>query len=437
MATNDALSRRRFLKGAGTTAALGFSTAVLSPKILSKAYAQETLTVLMSQPQVGAAKIMAEAFKEATGVVVEIVPVPLGQIQQQLTLDLQSGAKRFDAFDFWYVSKGALAEQGVAKDITDLIERDADVIQPDDFITSIYDPYSLYKGRRYSLPFDGDTHALFFNTEIFERNGVEAPKTWDEVVEISQKITEAEKANGIYGIALMGMRVPLMNISVFANRLANYGGQFLDEDGKPALDSDAAVAAAKNLVATIPGALPTPVETGFEEALNAFISGRAAMTEGWIDLGVYAEDNSKSKVAGKWNVVQLPTDKPDRKSVAPLNAGWALGVAEYSPKQEIAWELIKFGTTAKMGEKYITTTGTGVDPFRVSNMQSAAYKAFNPKAQRAASASLNGALAWPTVPETPRLLEALSDQLAEMMAGNSEPEAALKKAQRAWERLIG
>ncbi|MFC4171405.1 ABC transporter substrate-binding protein [Microvirga sp. GCM10011540] len=433
---NSPYSRRQLLGGGVKLAGLAFAASVLSPKMLSKAYANETLTVLISQPQVGAAELMAKAFKEATGVNLQIVPVPLDQVQQQLTLDKQSGAHRFDAFDFWYISKGALVEDKILMDLTDHIARDQKVIQPDDFIPAIYDPYSLYNGRRYSLPFDGDTHALFYNTEILERNGVKPPTTWDEVVQAAIKITEAENSKGIYGIALMGVRVPLMNISVFANRLANYGGEFLDKDGKPALNSEAAIAAAKNLVATIPGAVPTPVETGFEEALTAFVGGRAAMTEGWIDLGVYAEDKSKSRIAGKWDVVPLPVGGGVTKSRAPLNAGWALGVADYSTKKELAWELIKFGSTAQMGEKYITTTGTGVDPFRISNMNSENYKSFNPKAQRAAASSLNGAVAWPTVPQTPRLLEALSDQLAAMMAGNKSPADAMEQAQRAWTRLL-
>ncbi|MFG6589362.1 ABC transporter substrate-binding protein [Sulfitobacter sp. MOLA879] len=418
--------------GAAVGAAL--SSGVLS----SRAYAQtgEKITVLMSQPQVGGAEIVAKAFTAETGVEVEIVAVPLDQIQQQLTLDLQSGAKRFDAFDFWYVSKGSLVETGVLEDLTDRIVADADEIQPEDFISSIYDPYSLYEGRRYALPFDGDTHALFYNTEILERNNLSVPQTWDEVIEVSRAVTEAESANGIYGIALMGVRAAILNISVFANRLANYGGEFIDAEGRPALNSEAALMAARNLVQTVPHALPTPAETGFDQALTAFVGGRAAMTEGWIDLGAYSEDDANSKIAGKWDVVQLPVGGGQIKSRAPLNAGWALGISQYGQKQELAWEFIKLASSAQMHMKILTTTGTGVDPTRVSAMNSSEYETFNAKSQRAAGASLNGALAWPTGPEAPRMLENLSEQLAIMVAGDATPEQAMGKAQKGWERLL-
>ncbi|AVW91325.1 ABC transporter substrate-binding protein [Celeribacter baekdonensis] len=429
------LSRRTVLSG-GMAVAVG---AALGSGVLSaRAYAQagKTITVMMSQPQVGGARIVAEAFEKETGVKVEIVPVPLDQIQQQLTLDLQSGAKRFDAFDYWYISKGSLVETGVLEDITDRIEADKDEIQPEDFIATVYDPYSLYNGRRYALPFDGDTHALFYNTEIFARHGLSAPKTWDEVIAASEAITQAERANGIYGIALMGIRAPLQNISVFANRLANYGGEFLDAQGRPALNSEAALLAAQNLVDTVPSALPTPAETGFDQALTAFVGGRAAMTEGWIDLGAYSEDNANSKIAGKWDVVQLPVGGSNTESRAPLNAGWALGISAYGDNKDLAWEFIKLASSAKMHLELLTTTGSGIDPTRLSALTSDAYKAFNARSQRAASASLNGAMAWPTGPQAPRMLESLSEQLAIMITGESTPKDTMDLAQRSWERLL-
>ncbi|MDX8454261.1 sugar ABC transporter substrate-binding protein [Mesorhizobium sp. VK9D] len=435
---------KKFMNGPGMTrrgmikAGIGAAAAALAAsRFASQAYAASggNITVLASQPQAGGMQIVADAFKEATGVSVEVVTAPLDQIQQQLTLDLQSGAKRFDAFDFWYVSKGALADQGILLDLTDRIAKDAGEISPDDYIPALYDAYSLHKGKRYSLPFDGDTHALFFNKEIFERNGVTPPKTWDDVVAVSKKITEAEGSKGIYGMALMGVKAPILNVSVYANRLANYGGAFINDQGKPALSSDAALAAAENLVATVPYSLPTPAETGFEQALTAFIGGKAAMTEGWTDLGTYADDPKNSKVAGKWDVVPLPIGGKATTSRAPLNAGWTLGVSTYSQKQDVAWAFIKLASSAAMGLKLITTTGSGIDPFRKSNLNDPKYIAFNPGVQRAASSALNGAVGWPSGAQSPRMLEALSEQLAAMVSGETRPEDGLANVQAAWERL--
>lgn len=45
-------------------------------------------------------------------------------------------------------------------DLTDRIEQDHNQISPDDFIPEVYASYSLYEGRRCSLPFDGDCSCM-------------------------------------------------------------------------------------------------------------------------------------------------------------------------------------------------------------------------------------------------------------------------------------
>lgn len=430
------MNRRKFL-GRSAVSLSAIAAATISPGFLSKAYADESIIVMMSQPQVVGAQIAADAFKEATGVSVEIVAVPFDQTYQQIALDQASGANRFDAFDFWYIALGSVAEEGLALDLTDWIARDAEMINPDDFISDIYDPYTLWNGRRYALPFDGDTHALFYNTEILGKHGVTPPKTWDELQAAAQKITEAEAGNGVHGLAMMGVNAPILVVSVFANRLTNFGGQFVDGDGAPTVNSAAGYAAAKAMQDIAPYCTPTPAEVGFNEALNAFIGGQAAMTEGWIDLGVFAEDPENSKIAGKWDVVPLPVGPGVDGSAAPLNAGWTLGISAKSEKQEIAWEFLKFATSASMGLNLITTTGSGIDPYRVSNMTDPAYAAFNDKSQRAAASSLNGAVSWPRGPEATKMLEALSEELAALLNNEKTPEEAMDATQAAWERLLG
>ncbi|WP_421850408.1 ABC transporter substrate-binding protein [Oricola sp.] len=429
------LSRRRFLSHTGGSLA-AIAAATISPSFLGKAHAGETLTLMMSQPQVAGARHAAAAFLEATGIAVEVVAVPLDQTYQQIALDQASGANRFDCFDFWYIALGSVAEEGLALDLTDLIERDREMINPDDFVPSVYDAYSLWNGRRYALPFDGDTHALFYNKEILAKHGVTPPKTWDALNAAAQKITEAEAGNGVHGLALMGAPVPILVIATFANRLANFGGSFVDADGRPSLNTEAAYAAAANMADVAPFCTPTPAEVGFTEALNAFIGGKAAMTEGWIDLGVFAQDEANSAIVDKWDVVPLPVGPGVDASRAPLNAGWTLGVSAKTEKQEAAWEFVKFATSAKMGLDLITTTGSGIDPFRISNMNDPAYKAFNEKSQRAASASLNGAVSWPRNPKSTRMLERLTDEIAAMLAGEQSPMQAMDRTQRAWERLM-
>ncbi|WP_448577036.1 ABC transporter substrate-binding protein [Thermomicrobium sp.] len=398
-------------------------------------YAGETLNLMIIQPHVVAGRIMAEEFKSAYGVTVNVAAVPYDQVQAKATLDVQSGANQFDIFDYWYITVGALARDGILEDLTDFIEKDPE-IDPGDFIPSIFDTYTLYEGRRYGLPYDGDTHVLFYNVELFQKYNLRAPTTWEEYLQAAKTITEGEKKSGIYGCAVMGAKVPIIICSSYSNRLGGFGGRYLDDQGRPLLTSPEAIAAAEALLEVAPYALPTPLETAFEQALPAFLQGQAAMMEFWTDLGVYSEDPSQSKVMGKWDVVQMPVGGGNQQPRPSLNAGFAFGVSTGSKKKELAREFIKFATSKEMHRKLLTTTGSGIDPTRRSGLESNEYKTFAPKVQRAAAAALSGAFPWPTIPEAPELMTVLADELALMLQGAKTPQQALADAQAAWERIL-
>ena len=439
----SALSRRHLLalSAAGLAGAIAgrptFARAQDATPVAAELpdYSGQTLNFMIVQPHAVTGDMLKTDFEAATGAVVELTVVPYDEVQAKATLDVQSGANVFDVLDYWYPTVGALASQGVVDDLTDFIESDPD-IDPADFIPTIFDVYTMWEGRRYGIPYDGDTHVLFYNTEIFERNGLTAPETWDDFLNAARTITEAESQDGIYGAALQGFQAPIIIGSSYANRLAGFGGTFLDADGNPTLDSEAAVGAAQAMIDVAPYALPTPLETAFDQALPAFLGGQIAMMEFWTDLGVYAE-GPDSQISGKWDVVQMPYGGSNTTHIAPLNAGFCFSVSAGSQNKEMAREFVKFATSKDYHLKLLTTTGSGIDPMRLSGLNSEEYKAFAPKVQAAASASLSGAFAWPTIPESPELMQVLADELALMLQGNKDAPTAMADTQAAWVGILG
>lgn len=62
--------------------------------------------------------------------------------------------------------------------------------------------YNELDGKLYFIPTTGSTCRLFYNTEIFERVGIEAPPaTLEEMLEDAKLITSELKGEGIYGFA--------------------------------------------------------------------------------------------------------------------------------------------------------------------------------------------------------------------------------------------
>ena len=229
--------RRRVLATASVAAASVLALASCASGAAAGGSDDQSLTVLLITSHEGAAEKLAADYEELTGVTIAPVIVPYDEIGNTLALDQQSGANTIDVAAPWYVSIGDLAADGAIQDLTDWIDEDPE-IDTEDFIPSIYDAYTLYDGKRWGLPFDGDTHVLFSNTEILARNGITAPPTtWDEYVEQSARITANEGGNGIYGNVIFGQKSPLILGASFANRLAGFGGEFVDENGKPVINS--------------------------------------------------------------------------------------------------------------------------------------------------------------------------------------------------------
>ena len=116
----------------------------------------------------------------------------------------------------------------------------------------------IYKcnGSQYALPKDHDTIALLYNKTIFDKYGVDYPTddwTWDDYAAAAAKITEAGKADGVYGTA--------MNTNDgqdgWYNFIYDWGGYLLSEDKKSSgLDDPNTLAAmtwlADNLMPSMP-----------------------------------------------------------------------------------------------------------------------------------------------------------------------------------------
>ncbi|RUR01731.1 ABC transporter substrate-binding protein [Labedella endophytica] len=399
----------------------------------------EELSVLLISSHEGASEWLKTEFEKETGAIINPVIVPYDEIGSKLALDQQSGANTIDVAAPWYTSLGDLAADGAIQDLTEWVDGN-DAIDVDDFIPSIWEPYSQVDGKTYGLPFDGDTHVLFYNKEILARNGFDAPPTtWDEYLEQTKTITENESADGVYGAAVFGQKSPLILGASFANRLAGYGGEFLDEDGKPTINTPEAVAAAQALVDVNDYALPTPAETDFGAGNSAWFAGKVGFIENWTDLGVRSQDpESGSEVVDQWGVTLLPTGGDNTESRASLVAGFSWVIAANTQKTALAQKFVEWASSSEVNAALLTELPpTGIDPNRVSSLEDPTYGEEFPEIQEANRATLDGALAWPTGENATEAAQVLTDELAKLLAGEGgSAQDTLDRVQAEWEDLL-
>ncbi|WP_432520313.1 ABC transporter substrate-binding protein [Kineococcus sp. SYSU DK006] len=396
-----------------------------------------TIKLMVNQPHVLAfTELLGPRFAEEFGGELQVTAIPYDQLTSKQILDVQGGDGEFDVFDYFYFGLGELVAADALVDLTDWIGANDD-IAADDFLPSVYDPYTLLDGRRYGLPFDGDTHVLYYNAEVFDRYGVEPPATWDEYDAAAAKITR-DSGGSVYGAIVEGQQVPMILGCSFINRLAGYGGTLVDADGQPAFAGEEGRAALQHLIDVAPSALPTPLQTGFDQANSAFLSGQGAMLDTWTDLGLKAQDPASSKVVDKWGVVTLPVGGSNTTPRTALDAGFGLGVSSASAQQDKAAAFVKWATNRDNNFLLASTAGSGIDPARSSVLGSPEYAAAAGEATDVIREGLQGdPLAWPSRAGAPKALQDLVDQLALAIQGRQEPAAALEEAADSWTRELG
>jgi len=90
-----------------------------------------------------------------------------------------------------------------------------------------------------AIPFGKSTRVLYYNVDLFEEFGIDAPETWDELVEIAELLTD-------HSVGRYGMGFENSWTAEFIALTIQHGGEFIDEVTSTAMfGSDAAVNAAE------------------------------------------------------------------------------------------------------------------------------------------------------------------------------------------------
>lgn len=394
------------------------------------------VTVFTNQPHLRAAEALAKWFQEDSGAVVRNVVLNYDEALRCTLNDVSSASPQADVIMLWYVELGAMAEKHVLTDLTEFIAENRNIIKPEDFIPSIYNAYSLYNGKRLAIPYDGDTHVLFYRKSLLKKYNLQPPETWDDYLNIAKIITENEKSDGIYGTAVMAPRSAMIVVSSFMNRLASFGGRMTDESGKPVINSEEAIQALSAMSEHSKYALPSPLETDWEVSRDAFLSGRVAMAEQWTDIGIMAEDPAQSLIRGDWGVTRMPKGSGKNARYSPaLNAGFCLGISAKSHDPDAAKAYLLFASRPDITLKLNLING-GIDPTRISVLMSEEYQNFAPQLTIAAKAAISSATPWAIHQYMPEIINILARNIRLALEGRKSPRQALDDTQMQWIKLL-
>lgn len=330
---------------------------------------QITIAILGGQqPEVFAQA--ADLFQERTGLQVNIVDLPFGDLYPRYLTELRSGSGAFDIMSppQYYVGDFVPYLQPLTQFF------DAAPIEDYESTLSAFRELSVHAGEPYCLPTDGDIWSLYYRKSMFEdeqnRTDFETaygyelapPQTWEQFNQIGEFFTR----DGQYGTAMMLARV--FAGSEFAQRFYSFGGKWFDEETMDAtVNGPAGVAALESIIGTVKASPPGVLNYGFTETNDDFVQGRIPMIVQWGDTGGHSGDSARAaaEVVGDVGYAPVPGAMIDGELNDPQLLAWGFCVmmSKDSQNKDAAWQFMRFVVSPEIST-IMVAQHKGLDPYR-------------------------------------------------------------------------
>jgi multiple sugar transport system substrate-binding protein len=326
-------------------------------------------------PTIVANQLAKDEFTANTGIEVEIEIVPLEQVLQKVTVDVQG---QLGAYDLYY-----LDQSWTALFINDTVDPrqyyadNQDIALPDfdwdDFSKPLVQGISTYKDKLIGVPFDIPIFILMYRQDLFDKHGLKVPTTMDEYMNVVKALDEAERGNGIYGTTgqLKSGHYSL-NCDWTAWLWANGGSVFGNDGYFSANDADGmqGLAYMLELVKHMPPAATTWTWDGEGQSVS---QGNAAMLISWGEF-FPGFDGKDSKVVGLMEATRPPAEaklrSPDQAGFLEIphighQGGSSICLSKYSKNPEAAFIFMQWVCSKDVVARS-STLGGGASPVRNS-----------------------------------------------------------------------
>ena len=302
-----------------------------------------------------------EEFEELTGIDVVLEVFPEDQFRQRRLLEASSGANTLDGY---MIMPGQVGAQylgaGWVRHIDDLIA-DPSLTNPELDIEDFFEgAMSTFRDGEqvFGLPLQIESSLLFYRTDLFAEAGLdEPPETMEELLAYAEVLNQDGRA----GFAMRGRGAAAT--SQIVNFLYSFGGQWLDDEGNSALDSEGSVEALEfyaNLLRNY--GPPGPANMHWSEVTSLYAQDQAAMI---FDANVFRsimEDPEQAVEVVRENTAYAPLPAGPEGRV-PAVLVWGMSVNEASENPGAAWYFIQWALSQ---ENQLAAALEGVPAARAS-----------------------------------------------------------------------
>lgn len=395
--------------------------AALLLAISGSAFSQTTIRVVIPYYSAETEPFFRNAVSafeaENPDIAVELEVVNWDTLFQKLTTDIAGGA----APDVSIIGTRWLTDfvtQGIAEPLDEYM---AEENTGDRFIDVFLGPSEI-DGTVYGLPWTASARAMFYNKDLFDAAGAEAPKTWEDVREAATAISENTDA---FGFGLQGKEIETDVYWYYA--MWSFGADIIDEDGTSGIDSPEAIEAAEFYKQLIDEGLTQPEPTAYnrENVQDLFKQGRLGMV-----------------ITAPFLIGQLADEAPDLEyGIAPVPRAEeqvTYGVTDSimmfssSTKKNEAWRFLEFIFRPEVHIDF--TVAESFLPVLTAETQTEFFQ--NNDQLKVFADLLPVARFAPNVADWERIADHTSNALQRIYLGEQSAEEALTQAARQIDRLL-
>ena len=390
----------------------------------------KVLVVRSSQFQAQAKRVAA--FSERTGIKVTFVEVPFPAMREKLTAELVGGSSDYDVFcpmDAWVPSLVGMLDPIEPR----LAARNIDLARyPSAFVNA-----GTVEGKIYGVPVRGSVQMLFYRRDLFEKNGLQLPRTWDEVAQAGHVLQEKES---IAGVAMYYGRNNGQNLMQWYDFLWTNGADFLGAKSQPVFNSEAGLAATQRYLDLMLKDKVTPVgAASFDEqaATNSFVQGRSAMVPVWNWVMVRFKDPSSALKLEQVGFTPLPTVRPGVAPTSYTNT-WIYALNAKGANKDAAMEFVTWACSPELERDILLDPRENeVIAVQWANLRDGEVNARWSNLQMIGAKALEHPHLIPQFAQMPQVIDAVETAMNNAAIGAATVPDAMNGAARQVSRIVG
>jgi multiple sugar transport system substrate-binding protein len=370
------------------------------------------------------------AFEEETGITVNLTQLGEDQLSDQYNVKLNAGSDEIDVMMYRPLQEGKLfAQNGWLADLSASVEENGDW-NWDDFQAGPVESTTV-DDQVVGVPIITEREVLYYRKDLLEAAGLEVPTTLEELEEAAKTIKESNPGTAGF-VARTGVAA---SVTQFSSFLHSEGGDWIDEDGKAALDTPEFKSAVELYGKLIREYGPANVSTdmSWPEAMAIFTQGGSAFYTEADSLYKNATDPANSTVAETVGFAPFPAGE---EGALPYNVpSWALGVSAEAVNADNAWKFIEYFTSQ---EKVLEIQKEGVPGPRTSVWDDeAGVETYPADLAEAIKVSAENGVGYdrPLVISVPEAREIVGKPIVVAITGG-DVDAAIDEAQEQFQALL-